>query len=197
MSEIKKNKIYQDLPLIYDHLMRKIRYDYWADYLFHITSKYASKKADVLELAAGNCSLAKYLIKKYPNLIASDLSMKMLANSKDKTIKRVCCNMISIPFKNHFNLIYSTFDSINYILAKKKLLYFLNGINESLSNNGIFTFDVSLEKNSIEHVSQPVRSSKYMGYNYIHKSTYNEKSRIHKNIFQYNITGWKSIKRNS
>ena len=63
MTVIYREKIYRSLPLIYNHLMRKIRYDYWADYIFRLTSKYITKNASVLELAAGNCRLADYLIK--------------------------------------------------------------------------------------------------------------------------------------
>ena len=52
-----------------------------------------------------------------------------------------------------------------------------------LCDNGIFTFDASLERNSISHTSQPVRKATYNGFRYVHKSIYNKKSRIHKNIF--------------
>ena len=122
MPAVKKRNIYQSLPLIYNHLMRRIRYDYWADYLFHLTSKYIPRESSVLELAAGNCKLAKFLIKKYPDLIVSDFSVEMLGSSDNKAIHKVCCDMLSLPFKRHFNLIYITFDSINYLLTKKKIL---------------------------------------------------------------------------
>ena len=163
--------------------MRRIRYDYWADYLFQITSEYISTKAFLLELAAGNCKLAKFMRKKYSNLIVSDLSAEMLASSEDRTLRKVCCDMVALPFKKHFDMIYITFDSINYLLTKKKMLLFFKSIKELLNDNGILTFDASLERNSISHTSQPVRKARYNGYNYVHKSIYDKKKRIHKNIF--------------
>lgn len=184
MPVVNRKNIYSSLPLIYDHLMRRIRYDYWADYIFHLTSKYVSKKAAVLELAAGNCMLAKFLIKKYPDLIVSDLSSEMLVSADNGSLNKVCCDMFAIPFKKKFDLIYMTFDSINYILSKRKILLFLNRVKESLTTDGIMTFDASLEKNSISHVSQPVRKARFNGYNYVHKSIYDRKTRIHKNIFE-------------
>ena len=186
MAEIKRENIYRSLPFIYNHLMKRIRYDFWSDYLFQLTSKYVSTNASVLELAAGNCQLAKFMATKYPDLIVSDISNKMLESSYDLTLKKVCCDMSCLPFKRHFDMIYMTFDSINYLLSKKSTLAFLKNIKESLCDNGIFTFDASLERNSISHVSQPVRQAVYNGFSYVHKSSYNKKTRVHKNIF--NIT---------
>lgn len=189
-----RTNIYESLPAIYDHLMRKIRYDYWADYLFRVTSKYISKDAGVLELAAGNCRLADHFIKKYPKLIVSDISRQMLSGSENKKIKKVCCDMLSIPFKKKFELIYAAFDSVNYLLTKKKISEFLKGIRSLISNEGIFTFDVSLEKNSISHIRQPVRRGKYKGIAYLHKSIYDERARIHKNIFDIELPDGQKFK---
>ncbi len=187
MSVVKRKNIYQSLPLIYDHLMRRIRYDYWADYLFSISSKYISKRATVLELGAGNCMLAEFLIKKYPNLIVSDLSPEMLLSANNKSIRKICCDMLCVPLKKRFDFIYITFDGVNYLLTKKKVLSFFKEIKTLLCNDGIFTFDASLEKNSRTHESQPVRRAEFNGYSYVHKSIYDKKTRIHKNIFDITL----------
>ena len=167
--------------------MKHIRYDYWADYLYHLTSKYISPESAVLELAAGNCKLAKFLVKKYPRLIVSDLSLEMLECSDSKKLRKVCCNMVSIPFKKKFDMIYVTFDSINYLLTRKKMLLFFKEIKKILSDNGIFAFDASLERNSIRHITRLVRKAIYKKYNYVHKSSYDTKTRIHKNIFEITL----------
>ena len=125
MSGIKRENIYQSLPAIYSHLMKRIRYDFWADYLFQLTSKYISKNASVLELAAGNCQLAKFMVLKYPDLIVSDISSKMLKSSEEVALRKVCCDMACLPFNKCFDMIYMTFDSINYLLSKKETLFFL------------------------------------------------------------------------
>ena len=194
MTVIYREKIYRSLPLIYNHLMRKIRYDYWADYIFRLTSKYITKNASVLELAAGNCRLADYLIKKFPNLIVSDLSYYMLANSESKIKNKVCCDMLFIPFKKKFDLIYLTFDSINYLLTRKKVLSFFGKMKEQLNTNGVLVFDASLEKNSISHIKEPKRRGSYKSFNYLHKSIYNKKTRIHKNIFEIALQDGKIFK---
>jgi SAM-dependent methyltransferase len=194
MAVVYRKKIYRSLPLIYNHLMRKIRYDYWADYIFGITFKYVHKDAFVLELAAGNCRLADHLIKKFPNLIVSDLSYDMLANAGSKIKNKVCCDMLFMPFKKKFDLIYLTFDSINYLLTRKQLLSFFMHINEQLNNDGVLAFDASLERNSISHVKEPNRRGSYKRYNYVHRSIYNKKTRIHKNIFEITLQGGRILK---
>lgn len=182
-----RSENYSLVSKIYPHLMRKIRYEYWADYLILITEQYVQSKSLVLELAAGNCMLAKFFQNKYKNIIASDLSFSMLNSSADKSIKKILCNMTSLPFKNSFDLIISCFDSINYLLTKKDVNKLFANINNLLSDKGIFTFDVSLENNSRIHIKEPIREGKYKGIAYKHTTSYDQKKRIHKNSFEIKL----------
>jgi len=95
--------------------------------------------------------------------------------------------MTCLPFNKQFDLIYSTFDSVNYLLSKRKLLNLFYEVKRVLKEDGIFTFDVSLEKNSLEFENSFDREGNYEGYSFYRKSRYSRKSRIHKNIFK--ITG--------
>jgi hypothetical protein len=177
-----KTKPYQVLSLIYSHLMKNIRYDKWAKYLYEIVRKDYPKKSKVLELAAGDCSFAKYFIKYYPSLTVTDISFNML--SKNNYLKnKVCCNMLHLPFKSKYDLIYSNFDSINYILSGKLLLYLFKEVSLLLNDDGKFVFDVSLEKNSYLHTRKNNREGKYNGLTYRQSSTYNPDSGIHINKF--------------
>ena len=177
-----KAKPYQVLPLIYPHLMKRIRYDKWAKYLYEIVRKDCPKKSKVLELAAGDCSFAKYFIKYYPSITVTDLSYSMLA--KDNYLKnKVCCNMLHLPFKSKYDLIYSNFDSINYILSGKLLLKLFTEVSSLLNDDGVFVFDVSLEKNSYIHAEKNNREGKYKGFTYRQSSIYNPDSGIHVNKF--------------
>ena len=177
-----KAKPYKVLPLIYPHLMKKIRYDKWAEYLYQIVKADCPKKSKVLELAAGDCSFAKYFIKYYPSLIVTDISCSMLL--KNSYLKnKICCDMLFLPFKSKFDLIYSNFDSVNYILSGRLLLKLFAEVSHLLNDDGIFVFDVSLEKNSYLHVKMNNREGKYNGLTYRQNSTYNPGSGIHLNKF--------------
>jgi ubiquinone/menaquinone biosynthesis C-methylase UbiE len=176
-------KNYERVAVIYPYMMRTIRYDKWANYLYRLVKLYIGENDTILELGAGNGMLAEQFRNYFPFIIISDISFEMLRQSAGKDIKKVCCDMTAIPFKKKFDLIYSTFDTVNYLSSKKKLLSLFNEIKRVLSEKGIFTFDVSLEPNSLKHIKEPFRKGKYDEISFVQKSSYNPKSRIHKNIF--------------
>jgi SAM-dependent methyltransferase len=181
-----KAKPYQVLPLIYSHLMKRIRYDKWAEYLYAIVKKDCPKKSEVLELAAGDCSFANYFSKFYHSLTVTDLSPWML-NNNNYSKNKICCNMLYLPFKSKFDLIYSNFDSINYILSGKSLLILFNEVSRLLKDSGMFIFDVSLEKNSYIHAKKNNREGKYRGLAYKQSSTFNPGTGIHINKFNIKL----------
>jgi ubiquinone/menaquinone biosynthesis C-methylase UbiE len=177
--------VYESVSLIYKELMRGVKYNKWSKYLLDVVSEYIDKKTpSVLELGAGDCKIARSISKKYHNIIASDISLPMLQQAKNVSVSKVCCDMTSLPFKNKFDLIYSTFDSVNYLLSKRKLLTLFLEVKKVLSVSGIFTFDVSLEKNSLDFEGSYTVEGKINGYSFTRKSKYNSSSRIHKNIFK-------------
>lgn len=177
-------KNYDKVASIYPYLMRSIRYDIWARYIYKVVKSYVGENSLVLELGAGNGQLADYFKNYFPDLIISDLSFNMLCNTESNKIPKVCCDMTLIPFKGKFDLIYSAFDSINYLTSKKKLLSLFKEIKLNLKKEGIFTFDVSLERNSLRHMKEPIRRGSYKGIHFVQKSQYSSKSRIHKNYFR-------------
>lgn len=163
--------------------MRFVSYKWWARYIFFISKKHLNKNPKVLEIAGGNCSLAKYLRKQFYLYIVSDISFSML-NSSKVDVARVCCNMIKLPFKEKFDLIISSFDSVNYLTSKKQLKALFDEVKNILSDDGIFTFDASLEKNSYKHQKYADNhKGKIDGYLFNRKSVYLPASKIHKNIF--------------
>ena len=181
-------KPYEKLAFVYDHLMSHVNYDLWADYIYDLSKPFLNKKSSILELAGGNGRFSDIFLKFYPNIIISDRSFEMLSSGKNN-LSKVCCEMQSLPFKSKFDFIYSTFDSINYLTSKKELLKLFTEIYNILSEEGIFTFDVSLEKNSLKHAGVPVRTSRSSKIRYKHLSLYNKSSRIHKNIFEIKFNG--------
>ncbi len=183
MIEIQNNKIYDKVADIYPYLMRTIRYDKWAEYLYEVVKSSVKQNDLILELGAGNGRLADHFSHYYPEIIITDLSFNMLSQDGIRYIPKVCCDMTEIPFGKGFKLVYSAFDSVNYLTSKKKLLVFFKEVKRILVEGGIFTFDVSLERNSIKHTKEPLRKGKYKGISFVQKSWYCSRSRIHKNTF--------------
>lgn len=167
--------------------MKDINYKDWSKYIQNICSEYIKKDSKLLELGAGNCKIANQLSKKYSQVIATDISLPMLKSDPVKIVKKVCCDMTEIPFNKKFDFIFSTFDSVNYLMSKKKLIALFNEVKNILNEDGIFTFDVSLEKNSIDFLEDYIIEGSTNGYSFKRISKYNKSRKIHKNIFY--ITG--------
>lgn len=178
-----KVKPYEKLVFVYDHLMKHVNYKLWAEYIYKISKQHINSNPNILELAGGNTHFAGIFQKYYPNILVTDKSFEMLSSGKNK-LQRVCCEMSLMPFKNKFDLIYSTFDSINYLTNKKNVVKTFKEVYRVLSKNGIFTFDVSLEKNSLKYVTIPAHQGRKKNIRYNHLSLYNKSTRIHKNIFE-------------
>ncbi len=193
-------KIYNSLSLIYEHLMENVDYDGWAEYILDVVEDFVPGYPSVLELSAGLGQIAAYLLKKYPDYIITDLSKNMLLNSDcinkyKKPIDKVVCNMITLPFrKKSFDLVISTFDSINYLLSKEKLNLLFKEVRNVLKDEGIFTFDVSLIYNSLPLIKPKIYKYSYKNFYYKQKSYFNLLNLIHTNEFI--ITEKSSVKNN-
>lgn len=161
--------------------MKDIDYSSWADYIVDLIELYQIKKPKVLELGSGNCTISTFLKNKFKYYFVSDISHEMLQQGNRKLL-RIACDMTSLPFKKEFDVIFSIFDSVNYLTTPGKFVKFLEECNSILSQDGILTFDVSLEKNSLKNTRRLNRKGEYNGNRFQQKSYYNKKTRIHKNI---------------
>ncbi len=180
-------KPYSYVSKIYNHLMRSVNYKEWADYIFSIYDFMNVQGSSILELASGNSKLSTLLLKRFPKIIVTDLSYEMLKLSNSLGLRKVCCNMAELPFKNKFSFIYSTFDSINYLDNEESVNKLFKNIFYILDDEGCFTFDVSLEKNSIKHEKRLNRKGKVDGLKFIQNSKYDRISKIHQNKFKIKL----------
>lgn len=165
--------------------MKNIDYSLWAKYIIDITKKYNIPVNFVLEVGGGNGKLAKVLSRKFPDYILSDKSISLLNNCTSK-MKRICCDMNALPFKeNQFDFVLAAFDTVNYLTSQKGFVQLLSGISSITNHGGIFTFDVSLEKNSIPHINGKMKKYKYEDQKIEHLSVYDLKKRVHRNEFTF------------
>lgn len=178
-----KVKPYEKVSSIYDFMMGKLDYVSWSNYINEIAEDYIRKDAVILELGSGSCKIADYFSGKYKNYFATDISISMLKLSNNNSYTKICCDMTRLPFKIKFDFIFSNFDCVNYILKHKHLLQMFNEVSYILKDDGVFTFDVSLERNSLSFVKSKSIEGSYNGYFFQRVSQYNKLSRIHSNRF--------------
>lgn len=177
-------RTYSEISAFYDHLMRSIDYNGWADYILDIIEDYKIEKHSLLELAGGNGKIARKIAPRFQNYFLTDLSAQMLRSEDNSGLHLICCDMTALPFRSDFDVIISTFDSVNYLMSMDKIKRMLKEAALCLKPGGIFTFDVSLEQNSIKYQKYLNRKGKFDGLKYVQKSFYDEKTRIHHNYFE-------------
>ncbi len=174
---------YEKVAEVYDGLMKKVDYPTWSKYLLVIAEENIPDNARILELGAGNCKMAEIFSKKYENYLATDISLSMLKKSSNNQFAKICCDMTAIPIKDKFDFIFSAFDGVNYILKQKTLANLFSEVYNLLNDDGIFTFDVSLESNSLKLIISDIIEDNYNGSWFQRISKYNKHSRIHYNKF--------------
>jgi ubiquinone/menaquinone biosynthesis C-methylase UbiE len=189
-----KKSNYAELSLIYNSLMKKINYEYWANYIYAISKIDSKKIASALELGGGTGKLAEFLFHKYKTYVLSDLNSWMLSRNEKSKVSKVCCDMRAIPFKTKFDLIFSTFDSVNYLTSKTAFMKFLSESDKVLLEDGTLTFDVSLERNSLRYEKLLNRKGELNNVSFIQKSVYDKKTKLHINEFELKLPDGKIIK---
>lgn len=176
-------KNYSNIARIYAHLMRSIDYKMWAKYIFNLSRINKKKKLSVLELACGSGEVAGYLFKKFDDYAVCDLSLQMLLSFDHGFSRKINCDITTLPFKHKFDFVFSTFDSVNYLLTKTAFIKMLNSVESCLDQNGIFSFDVSLEENSLRNLKYLNRKGEFQGIKYQQISSFNRVKKIHQNKF--------------
>ena len=178
-----KVKPYEKLSLVYNGLMKNVDYKNWSKYILGIAEDNIDDRARILELAAGNCKMAELITRKYKNYVGTDISFSMLSSSHHNNLKKICCDMSELPLKEKFDFVFSAFDSVNYILKQKSLLKLFKEVYLILADDGIFTFDVSLENNSLKFLIGNTTEDYYNGFYFARTNKYNKGNKIHYNSF--------------
>lgn len=175
---------YSAISLIYKDLMKEVDYEGWANYIADAIRGLIPSDSKAVELAAGMCNLSVYFSKRIKDLTLTDISWQMLKNAESKSFRRICCDMKKLPFKQNFDFALCAFDSVNYLITEEDFLSFLKEVYNTLTPNGVFAFDASLEKNSLKAEIYLNRSGSINGIKYEQKSYYDNKSKLHFNIFK-------------
>lgn len=168
--------------------MKNIDYALWGKYIIDITTKYKISAKTVLEIGGGNGNLARILDRKFSRYVLSDKSHQFLREGKYKK-EKISCDMNALPFKYKFDLVIAAFDTVNYVSSNRGLKELLKEVSAVLKDGGIFTFDVSLERNSLPHVVERKKIYKYKDQIIEHSSFYNQKKGMHQNTFAFYRAG--------
>ncbi|HMA60740.1 MAG TPA: methyltransferase domain-containing protein [Halanaerobiales bacterium] len=134
--------------VIYDDVMQRVPYYYWYKYLKHLLAYYDKKPEKIMELACGTGNMIKYFAKEADSIYGIDKSKDMLTVAQNKFSENDNVELFNTDMSEkykygEFDLIYSIFDSLNYILEYEDLLRVFANAHYNLNQDGIFIFDMN------------------------------------------------------
>ena len=140
---------YQAFAYVYDQLMSDVDYERWVHYIEEIFKYYGKEPKYITELACGTGNITNRLAQKGYHIIGVDKSEDMLAVAQDKAsdlgVEVIYINheMEGLTLPTELDAILCICDGFNYITEEKTLIDIFKMVNEHLSQDGIFIFDIS------------------------------------------------------
>ncbi|AQR95835.1 class I SAM-dependent DNA methyltransferase [Clostridium saccharoperbutylacetonicum] len=141
---------YKEFATIYDELIYEdINYDKIAEKVVNLCKENNVNFDNYLDLACGTGNVAIKVAKYFNSLYAVDLSDEMLNMAFEKFKKNkikakvICQDMSELSLNKKFDLITSVLDSTNYITETEALENYFLKVNQHLSENGLFIFDIN------------------------------------------------------
>ncbi len=193
MNQVIKHKpAYTVLAEIYDSVMQEVDYDTWSDYIDDLIMLHHHEAEDLLELACGTGTMAISMEKLgYYNVMATDISPYMVQKAREKAKKYNSdvifkpLDFLNIDLEEKFDVAFMVFDSLNYLHNKEDILKLHQQVYNVLRPDGLFIYDFTTPRNSRKAIrylndEEDTIDDKYW---YHRMSTFDEKERIHTNIF--------------
>ncbi|MBN2008644.1 methyltransferase domain-containing protein [candidate division KSB1 bacterium] len=193
-SKIEKNvPPYSQLARIYDSVMAHVNYRRWADFIHSVIQKWCPAAQTVVDASCGTGTFLQNLMKYNYRLAGFDYSGPMVRQAFLKS-KRGELNapiwqddIRTFGLSKSVEVIVCLYDSINYLMSLNHITETLTNVHRSLTQSGLFIFDICTERNSIKYFDNFIDRDSGPGYNYVRKSSFDRSQRIHSNVFHINF----------
>jgi len=132
----------------YDWLMSSVPYKSWVDYIEALLQRHSRQPQRVLDLACGTGKVGSELIRRGYQAFGVDLSEAMVYQCRTQNpplpaATMDACRLALAP--QSLDFIVSLYDSLNYIIEPQGLQSCFAGAWRSLTDEGIFIFDLNTE----------------------------------------------------
>lgn len=137
---------------IYDDIMGAVPYDLWYNYLHELLDYYCQKPIRVLDLACGTGNMSLRFAENGYQVSGLDRSREMLevarakADDAKKQIDFIQADLRDFRLAAEYDLAFSLFDSLNYILEEGDLKKVFKNVFRALKKEGLFIFDMNTLK---------------------------------------------------
>ena len=182
---------YSSLAQVYDHVMRHVDYQRWANYIQSVFARFGATPKDVLELACGTGVMACILDDRGYRMTGIDRSERMIAVASQKAldarraIRFQAGDMVHLPVSGSYDAVLCLYDSINYVMEEADILAMMDRLRAVINEGGLFIFDVCTEINSRRYFHNQVDRESNGDYSYIRRCEYVPDARIQVNEFQF------------
>lgn len=182
---------YGEFAQVYDLFMQEVPYQKWGNHIEEVWDKYKIKPKLIAELGCGTGTLANIFAKKGIDVIGIDNSDQMLAVAKEESMAQGLDVLYLLQDMQDFELygtvdsIYSTCDSINYILEDDELLQTFKWVNNYLEPGGVFIFDINTQYKYEEVLAQNTFAYNKEEASYIWENYYDKEEQINEYLVTF------------
>ncbi len=184
---------YEKFAYAYDRMMRNVNYTRWAHYIESLFDKYDCKPRRILDVACGTGALTVLLASKGYEITGVDRATGMLDVAREKAEKHDVHiafhhgDMLNFQLNQQFDVILCTYDSINYAINEDELSGVFQCVASHLEPDGLFIFDVTTERNIVEHFHNKTFSENHADYTYIWRNSYLYHTKICRTLLTFFI----------
>ncbi len=175
---------YEKFAYAYDRMMRNVNYIRWGDYIELLFKKYGCEPQTILDVACGTGALTLLLATRGYQMTGIDRANGMLQIAREKTAEQQLQidfhqgDMLNFQLNRQFDAVLCTYDSINYASDEDELTSTFKSVSQHLAPDGLFIFDVTTERNIVEHFHNKTFSENHQDYSYIWKNNYLTHSKL-------------------
>jgi SAM-dependent methyltransferase len=172
--------IYNAFARVYDSFMGDTPYESWANFILERIKQHEINPRIMCELGCGTGKMVEQFAKRGIEMIGIDYSEEMLmiarenAYEKDLSILYLHQDMSAFELYGTVDVIYSSCDSMNYLLEEEQVKNMFVLVNNYLEAGGLFVFDINTPYKYKEILKDQVFAEQTEDAAYIWENTYNE-----------------------
>lgn len=177
-------KPYEKLASIYDFVMNHVDYQQWTEYIITLLEMTSISVSSILDIACGSGTFG-FLLKRYGyHYLGMDSSRQMIGLARLKMTTQNSQfpvwvgNMQQFRLAQPVDVVLCLYDSINYLFTPENWNRTFDGVFNSLKKMGLFIFDITTIKNSIESFGNFHSRDFGPGFSYDRKSYYDARKQI-------------------
>ena len=184
---------YEKFAYSYDRMMANVNYARWVTYIKDLFRHYKSEPRKILEVACGTGALTVLMEERGYEMCGLDRAEGMLTVARQKAeeqgldIPFMRGDMRDFDLQEQFDAVLCIYDSINYAVNEAELDAVFRAVSKHLVPSGLFIFDVTTERNIVQHFHGQTFAENQPDYSYTWKNMYTYHDKICRTVLTFFI----------